>query len=260
MQAAFDIIEEQGYHSWKLPPNTIVLLSENPQDGEYIVNSTDEAMRTRFATVDVKYSKEMWMKWASENHIDGRCQNFMYKYPEAVTGTDDNTLKGVNPRMWTKFFRSIANIKNYSDKESLKEITKKGQLYVGSHVNTFVKFIHNGLDKLVDPKFMITEESSTKVLDALINSVYDDNNHFRADISAMLAIRLKHYLGGFAKENTVTNEILDRVELLLTYKEKQIFQADSIYNIILSLNDINKFVKLIQRKEIYKIFTEEIVD
>lgn len=45
-QAVMELIYKQEYISWKLPPNTHIVLTSNPDNGEYNVTSTDEAQKT----------------------------------------------------------------------------------------------------------------------------------------------------------------------------------------------------------------------
>lgn len=46
MQATMELINTASYISWKLPENTTVCLSSNPDDGSYSVSSLDNAQKT----------------------------------------------------------------------------------------------------------------------------------------------------------------------------------------------------------------------
>ena len=54
-QAVMEIICRQEYISWRLPKNTTVILTENPNDGNYNVNENDEAMGTRYMKYNIKF-------------------------------------------------------------------------------------------------------------------------------------------------------------------------------------------------------------
>jgi MoxR-like ATPase len=48
IQAVMELIDRQTYVSWKLPKDWHIVLTSNPDNGEYNVNSTDPAQKTRF--------------------------------------------------------------------------------------------------------------------------------------------------------------------------------------------------------------------
>lgn len=59
-QAVMEIICRQEYISWKLPKYTTLILTENPDDGSYNVNSMDEALASRYMKFDVKFDIQSW--------------------------------------------------------------------------------------------------------------------------------------------------------------------------------------------------------
>lgn len=46
MQACMELINEGKYISWSLPANTTIVLTTNPENGQYNVSSLDSAMKT----------------------------------------------------------------------------------------------------------------------------------------------------------------------------------------------------------------------
>lgn len=62
-QAVMEIICRQEYISWKLPKNTTIVLTENPDNGNYNVNSMDEAMSSRYMKFDVKFDVRSWANY-----------------------------------------------------------------------------------------------------------------------------------------------------------------------------------------------------
>lgn len=59
-QAVMEIICRQEYISWKLPANTTIILTENPNNGDYNVNESDEAMASRYMKFDIKFDINSW--------------------------------------------------------------------------------------------------------------------------------------------------------------------------------------------------------
>ena len=58
MQATMELIDRQEYISWKLPKNWHIVLTTNPDNGDYNVTSLDIAQKTRFISVEVKFDEK----------------------------------------------------------------------------------------------------------------------------------------------------------------------------------------------------------
>ena len=116
-----------------------------------MVQSIDSAQRTRFITAQLKFDVETWAKWAETEWIDGRCINFLLMNPELVTQT-------TNARSITTFFNSISSFDSFE--KNLPMIQMIGEGSVGPEFSImFTQFINNKLDKLVDPRTMLTHDS-----------------------------------------------------------------------------------------------------
>jgi hypothetical protein len=245
VQAVMELIDRQEYISWKLPKNWHVVLTSNPDNGEYLVNSIDNAQRTRFITTYLKFDKNAWAQWAEENSIDSRCINFVLMHPEII----DN---GVNPRSITTFFNSISSLDSF-DGDNLALVQMIGEGSVGAEVSTiFTTFIANKLDKIIDPHDIITKSNWDNVRDS-IHSVLYDTGRYRADIASLLVTRIVNYTIYYSKSNKIDDKIIDRIKDLV--KEEELFALDNQYIMIKGLiaGDKSKFQKLLMDPEITKI-------
>jgi len=245
VQAVMEIIDRQEYISWKLPKNWHVVLTSNPDNGEYLVNSIDNAQRTRFITTYLKFDKNTWAQWAEENGVDSRCINFVLMHPEII----DN---GVNPRSITTFFNSISSLKSF-DGDNLALVQMIGEGSVGPEVSTiFTSFIANKLDKIIDPHDIITKANWENVRDA-IHSVLYDSGRYRADIASLLTTRIVNYTLHYSKSNKIDDKIINRLKEII--KEPDLFALDNQYIMIKGLiaGDKSKFQKLLMDPEITKV-------
>jgi hypothetical protein len=244
VQAVMEIIDRQEYISWKLPKDWHVILTSNPDNGEYLVNSIDTAQRTRFITAHLKFDIDCWAKWAEQNSVDSRCINFLLMHPELVTQT-------TNARSITTFFNSISSIENFE--EGLPLIQMIGEGSVGSEFATmFTTFINNKLDKLVTPKDMLTNNSWEYVKGQLMGTIGKDDA-YRADISSIMALRFINYAVHYSTDNTVDQKIIDRITNFIT--DKDIFTNDLKYALIKGILNGNKlkFSKLMLNAQIAAI-------
>jgi hypothetical protein len=243
MQATMEILDRQEYVSWKLPKNWHVILTTNPDNGDYNVTSLDVAQKTRFISVEMKYDSNVWAKWAETAGIDGRCINFMLMNPELVT-------QRVNPRSITTFFNAISSIAKFEDELPLIQMIGEGS--VGADFSSmFTMFINNKLDKLISPEDILTKDKDY-VMGALTNAVGKDDN-FRADISSIIATRVINYSLVQADKGTISPAIIDRLAILTT--ECDAFTNDLRYYMVKEIVNGNKvkFAKLMQNTNVVKM-------
>jgi hypothetical protein len=239
IQAVMELIDRQQYISWSLPKDWHIILTANPDNGDYLVSSIDNAQKTRFISIQLKYDIDCWAKWAEENQIDGRCINFMLLHPELVT-------KEVNSRSVSMFFNSISSLKSFET--SLPLIQMIGEGSVGPEFSSmFTMFINNKLDKMISPQ-NIMEQDEKYVLNTL-KSIVGKDDKYRADLASTLSTRIINYLDMLAKSNPIEKPIINRISTLVNEK---IFTNDICYNMIRSIynNNPNKFKTMMMDKNL----------
>ena len=251
IQAVMELVDRQEYISWKLPKDWHIILTANPDDGNYMVNSIDSAQKTRFVSVVMKWNHERWAEWAETEGIDGRCINFVLMHPEIVDAD-----KGVNPRSITTFFNCISSIKSFEDTLPLIQMVGEGS--VGNEVATlFTTFINNRLDKLITPKEMLfAKDHATAIQKVQEASGIVSGNEYRADIASILTTRFINYTLNYASKNSITPDIIDRV--IAFVKDADTFTDDLKYHIVKKILNGNKqkFQKLIFDKDVQAYATK----
>ena len=243
IQAVMELVDRQQYISWSLPKDWHIILTSNPDNGDYMVNSIDSAQKTRYITANLKFDVDVWARWAEEEGIDTRCINFLLMHPELVT-------QETNARSITTFFNAISSVEDFE--KDLPLIQMIGEGSVGDEfASMFTTFINNKLDRLVTPKDLLTHDNEPYILGELGSCVGKDDN-YRADIASTLATRLANYAVVYSKENTVTQKITDRIIALCT---KEHFTNDLKYLVIRTIFNGNKqkFNKLMMNPEIMKM-------
>jgi hypothetical protein len=243
IQAVMELIDRQTYISWTLPKDWHIILTANPDNGDYMVNSVDSAQKTRYVTANLKFDINVWAQWAEGAGIDSRCINFLLLHPELVT-------QETNARSITTFFNAISSFNNFEENLSLIQMIGEGS--VGdAFASMFTTFINNKLDKLVTPKDLLTHDNESYILGELRGCIGKDDS-YRADIASTLATRLANYSVIYSKENTISQKITDRLKALST---KDYFTNDLKYLIIRTIFNGNKqkFSKLMMDAEIIKM-------
>lgn len=236
IQAVMELLDRGQYISWSLPENWTILLTANPDTGDYNVSSIDNAQRTRFISFDLDFDKDIWAEWAEQEQIDGRCINFVLMYPEVLK--KEGNVQTVNARSLVTFFNTISGIKDFSDAESLVKILliSKGCFSSKENVvgNLFTMFINNKLDKLIQPDVMLFEDWDSVSKD-IENCVFN-GDEYRADIAATITTRFINYTQHYfddvknADSTIVTNRILDIVN-----HNKTLLAEDLIFSLIRNL-------------------------
>jgi hypothetical protein len=242
IQAVMELIDRQQYISWKLPQDWHIILTSNPDNGDYLVNSTDNAQRTRYITANLKFDIKVWARWAEANKLDTRCINFLLMHPELVTTQ-------TNARSITTFFNAISSIPVFEDKLNL--IQNIGEGSVGSEfASLFTLFINNKLDKLITPQDMLTKDE--KYVKGVLNGVIGENNSYRADIASTLATRLVNFSLNYATTNSIPDPMISRISMLVT---DEIFGTDLNYYVIRTILNGNKskFSKLMMDPKVIQM-------
>ena len=243
IQAVMELIDRQTYISWSLPKDWHIILTANPDNGDYMVNSIDSAQKTRYITANLKFDVDVWARWAEEASIDTRCINFLLLHPELVT-------QETNARSITTFFNSISSFDSFEDNLSMIQMIGEGS--VGSEfASMFTMFINNRLDKIVTPKELLTDQDESKIINRLKSSI-GTGDSYRADIASILATRLANYSIVYSKENSVTADIVTRLEKLCT---GDYFTNDLKYLVVRTIYNgaRQKFNKLMMKPQIVKM-------
>ena len=243
MQACMEVLDRQEYISWKLPKNWHVILTTNPDNGDYNVTTLDVAQKTRFISVEMKYDVNVWAKWAEKAAIDGRCINFMLMHPELVT-------QRVNPRSITTFFNGISSIPKFEDELPLVQMIGEGS--VGTDFSSmFTMFINNKLDKMISPEDLLTKDEAY-VKGTLLGSV-GEGDDFRADLASVIATRVINYALTVAEKGSVPKAMLDRLAKVTT--EFDGFTNDLRYYMVKEVVNGNKvkFAQLMADSNVVKM-------
>ena len=241
IQACMELVDRQQYISWTLPKDWHIILTANPDNGDYMVNSVDTAQKTRYITANLKFDINVWARWAEENEIDTRCINFLLLHPELVT-------QETNARSISTFFNSISSIKKFEDQLPLVQMIGEGS--VGNEfASMFTTFINNKLDKLVTPKEIVT--GPEEVLVQVTECIGKDDN-YRADIASLLATRIANFSVAFSKTDIVTQKMQER---LITLCTKDYFANDLKYLVVRTIFNGNKqkFNKMMMNPSIIKM-------
>lgn len=247
-QAVMELILTQGYVSWKLPKKTSIILTSNPDNGQYNVNSMDAAQRTRFLTFNLDFDINSWMAWAEKEGVDGRCINFVASYYNELFNEDDEGNSICNPRSFVMFSNMISGVQDWDSADSLSFITMISKGCFKDDGDRFSKmfnmFIRNKMHLLPQPKNMLLDDWSKErpVLEA---ALYDSTGQYRPDIASLLERRFVNYVAAWLKseDKTPIAKVEKRIIDFLDADKKGgkvLFNKDLFYHMVKEIISDNK--------------------
>ena len=246
LQACMDLILEQKYVSWSLPKKTTIVLSNNPDDGNYNVNSLDEAQRTRFMNFNIAYDLGAWMSWAEKANVDGRCINFVASYSNELFNADDEGNRICNPRSFVMFANMISGIKDWDNPDSLNFISTIARGCFkddGRFSNMFTAFLRNKMHLLIQPKEMLLGSWDT-IQKKMEDTLYDSNGQYRPDIASLLERRFSNYVNAWldSADKTPIKKVQDRILDFIANDAagKKLFTKDQFYHMIKTITSDHK--------------------
>jgi hypothetical protein len=208
LRGIMQLLQNYELISWKLPTKWHIILTANPDGGDYSVTPMDCAMLTRMMHVTLSFDVKRWALWAEENGIDQRGISFVLTYPEVVTG------ERTTPRTLVQFFENIVHIKDLKKDLGLVKMLADACLDTNT-VNSFMSFINHDLAKLIAPEEIIDakdEKAFEKDVYDRIKSIVDQQTK-RVDILSVICTRLVNYLN-VSKQKFNKNQ-LDNVKRFL---------------------------------------------
>ena len=186
LRGIMQLLQNYELVSWSLPPQWHIILTANPDGGDYSVTPMDFAMLTRMMHITLIFEVKKWARWAEANQVDPRGISFVLTYPEVAIG--DRTT----PRTLVQFFENIVHIEDLKKNLSLVKMLADACLDE-STVSSFMAFINNDLSKLISPEEIIDAQNFEEEVYQVIKSIVDQKTK-RVDIISVITTRLINYL------------------------------------------------------------------
>lgn len=181
--------------SWTLPQGWLIVLTANPDGGDYSVTTLDDAMLTRMLHVTMTFDVHAWVRWAERNGVDSRGIHFVLAYPELLNG------RRTTPRSLVQFFNAMLPFECLQDHLPLLKMLGEATLDKET-IEAFVQFVHMKLDRLPGPA-EILETADFDAVEQRIRRLVRDGDTRRMDMLSLLVSRINNYL---LSQKNVTNE------------------------------------------------------
>jgi hypothetical protein len=254
IQATMELINTGKYMSWSLPKYTTVVLTANPDNGEFNVHSLDDAQKDRFIEFELDFNIDDWARWAEGAGIDSRAINFALSYSNELFRPNNNVTIAT-PRGYVTFCKAISGIKDWGSELKRILLISKGCFCDKDNAvgKIFTMFINSGYDKLITPQDVF-EKTWPVVHKKLTESIWNGDK-YNASVASLLSTRIVNWLDTyFDKPGYVSAPVNDRLKELF---DNRVFAEDLMFYIIKSVvsKHPKQCAKLVQDPEIISKIT-----
>ena len=240
LRGCMQLLQNFELSSWKLPPKWQIVVTANPEGGDYSVTPMDGAMITRMLHVTLKFNAKIWAEWAEKEKVDPRGIAFVLTYPELIN--DERTT----PRSLTHFFSQIQNLEDLKANLPIVEALALSSLD-DLTCSTFISFINNDLGELIEPSEILSAEKFDVVKEKIIALSKDANGVKRLDRLSTICSRL--YLK-LMSENY--SEETHHKENLVQFLQLEVIPNDLLMSLYMDLskNGNNQIKEMIRDKSL----------
>jgi MoxR-like ATPase len=185
LRGIMQLLQNYELVSWSLPAKWQIVLTANPDGGDYAVTPMDDAMLTRMMHITLEFDAKAWSRWAVRRGVDQRGIGFVLTYPEVVSG-DRTTARSL-----VQFFDAIADIPDL--RKQLPLVRHLGNACLDEEtVAAFVAYVQQDLSQLISPEDICQAAPFSAVAKRLEEMVSKET--LRVDILSTVTTRLMHYL------------------------------------------------------------------
>lgn len=207
LRGIMQLLQNYEVVSWQLPAQWHIILTANPDGGDYSVTPMDFAMITRMLHVTLTFDVKRWALWAEQNKVDPRGINFVLTYPEVVRG------ERTTPRTLVQFFENIHRIEDLKDNLGLVKMLADACLDENT-VTSFIAFVNNDLSKLITPEEVIYAKNFREDVHDRIKSLADQPTK-RVDIISVITTRLINYLRVGSEDKNFSKAQIENIKSFL---------------------------------------------
>jgi hypothetical protein len=186
LRGLMQLLQDFRLLSWQLPPLWQIVITANPDGGNYAVTPMDDALLTRMMHITMIFEAKVWALWAAKKGVDSRGIDFVLTHPELAHGNR------TTPRSLVQFFDSIATIPRLQDQLPLVQMLGSSCLDEAT-VSAFVGFVQQNLSALMPPSALLLAKDFQQEVHQGIKKIVDQPV-FRVDVLATLCTRLVHFL------------------------------------------------------------------
>lgn len=211
LRGIMQLLQDRRMFNWHLPQGWQIMLTANPDGGDFSVTPMDQALLTRMMHCTMEFQAPAWATWAERAGVDARGISFVLAYPELV-GKGRTT-----PRSLTFLFEHLRGIGDVSQHAALVNLLAHSCIEREAAV-AFVGYCNSSLAQLPSPHDLLAGDLTVEVLPRLSRLAFDESGTPKVDHLSVLVERLLAHartrsapLDARARENLVAFLMWDRL-------------------------------------------------
>ncbi len=185
LRGLMQLLQQYELVSWRLPKRWHIILTANPDGGDYSVTPMDDAMITRMLHLTMEFEVKSWGLWAEKAGVDPRGINFVLSYPEVVNG------HRTTPRTLVQFFREIQKMEQLETQIPLVKMLGDACLDAETTA-AFIAFVQKGHHRLPEPAKLL-QLPSPEQMGALLEPIIFQKGE-NVDVLSVLTTRMLQYV------------------------------------------------------------------
>lgn len=172
-QELMNLILNREINGYKLHDKVKILAAMNPSskygsDFDYQVVDMDAAQENRFVWLNMESDARGWIKWATENEVDGKIIEFISTFPEHLHSINEDDIRAT-PRSFERVSKSYKLYKENKDSIPRRVFLNVLKGNLGRIIaEQLMDFIESGNTALISPeevfeKVNLSEEIKIKI-------------------------------------------------------------------------------------------------
>ncbi len=205
LRGIMQLLQSRRLISWQLPPHWQIVLTANPEGGNYSITPMDDAMLTRMLHATLVFDASAWAVWAQTAGIDERGIHFVLAYPELVN------QKRTTPRTLVQCFRELEKVSDWQEQADLVQMLTAATL--DREVSAaFISFLKTWQEPLLSAEHLLNAEQFDTVATQLRQLANEKVQ--RIDLLMLIFSRLAHLV--HHSETTLSELQLHNLKAFLT--------------------------------------------
>jgi hypothetical protein len=177
LRGIMQLLQDYALVSWQLPIRWQIILTANPDGGDYSVTPMDHAILSRMQHITMEWDVESWVRWAKEAAIDIRGIQFVKAHPDLAIG------ERTTPRSMVHFFRQLEGVEDLATNWQLVRMLAEANLD-SETATAFLSFARLQMKRLIDPGKLLKEKDFRLLQEKLEALITADPPH--TDVVAIL--------------------------------------------------------------------------
>jgi hypothetical protein len=151
LRGIMQLLQRHELMSWELPEKWHIVMTANPEGGDYSVTPLDASFITRMHHVSLQWDLASWVRWAEGKSVDERAIQFVMMHPEVVDG------RQTTPRTLASFFSQLQGLENWRAAQPLIRLLAEGALSKDAAL-AFLQYVRHEMGTLILPEAMATTD------------------------------------------------------------------------------------------------------